>query len=413
MKKLFTLIAAALMAVGASAQTTTTIASYDNGTMVGTWSIVGTAATNGSLEYATKYNKNTTAVTTITFPNGATDSGAWQYAVKVEGEFKTGDVITIQPFTVMSTGDFTGGAKYANILLYYEKEDGTPKNIADLTGSAAGALTVTDGHEEEGDPKTFTYTLTSDYTNLFFARGGNSRINLMKVTITRTESESGEGGESTDEGTVIASWDKGTATGETTAWTVYNNEAITDASKQASLNYTGGKIDTNKTTVTAMTFPSSITNGENWYTYASLTGDFKTGDVVTVQPFTQMSNSDFTGGSKYANLVIYDADKNALFNTNGTADAKTVTDGHEEAGEPKTFTYTLENNLTELRFGRLGNTRLNLMMVKVVRPNSTGINTISAETTAKATAVRKYFDGKQIVIEKAGKKYTIAGAQIK
>lgn len=411
MKKLFTLFATALMAVGASAQTSTTIASYDNGTMVGTWSIIGTSAANGSLEFSSKYNKSTTSVTTITFPNGATASGAWQYAVKVEGEFKTGDVITIQPFTQMSTDDYTAG-KYANILLYYEK-DGSPKNIADLTGSTTETRTVTDGHEEEGDPKTFTYTLTSDYTNLFFARGGNTRINLMKVTITRTESESGEGGESTDEGTVIASWDKGTATGETTAWTVYNNEAITDASKQASLNYTGGKIDTNKTTVTAMTFPSSITSGENWYSCASLTGDFKTGDVITVQPFTQMSTGDFTGGTKYANLVIYDADKNALFNTNGTAGAKTVTDGHEEAGEPKTFTYTLENDLTELRFGRLGNTRLNVMMVKVVRPNSTGINTVSAETIAKANVVKKYFDGKQIVIEKAGKKYTIAGTQIK
>ena len=59
------------------------------------------------------------------------------------------------------------------------------KQIADLTGSAAGALTVTDGHEEAGTPKTFTYTLELDYTNLYFARGGNSRINLMKVTITR------------------------------------------------------------------------------------------------------------------------------------------------------------------------------------------------------------------------------------
>ena len=410
MKKLFTLIAAALMAVGASAQTSTTIASYDNGTMVGTWSIVGTSAASGSLEFSSKYNKNTTSVTTITFPNGATASGAWQYAVKVEGEFKTGDVITIQPFTQMSTDDYTAG-KYANILLYYEK-DGSPKNIADLTGSTTETRTVTDGHEEEGDPKTFTYTLESDYTNLFFARGGNTRINLMKVTITRTESESGEGGESTDEGTVIASWDKGTATGETTDWTVFNSDAITDNSKWASLSYST-KYNSNKTTVTAMTFPSSITSGENWYTYASITGDFKTGDVVTVQPFTVMSTNDYTGGSKYANLVIYDADKNALFNTNGTADAKTVTDGHEEAGEPKTFTYTLENDLTELRFGRLGNTRLNVMMVKVVRPNSTGINTISAETIAKATAVRKYFDGKQIVIEKAGKKYTIAGAQIK
>lgn len=178
MKKVFTLIAMALLTMSASAEV---VASYDAGTKVGTWSIVGTKADQTLLEYTAKYNSNSTAVTTITFPNSATSEGAWQYAAKVEGEFKKGDVITIQPFTSMSNADFTGGAKYANILLYSEEV----KQIADLTGSAAGALTVTDGHEEAGDPKTFTYTLEADYTNLYFARGGNTRINLMKVDISR------------------------------------------------------------------------------------------------------------------------------------------------------------------------------------------------------------------------------------
>ncbi len=49
-------------------------------------------------------------------------------------------------------------------------------------------MTVTDGHEEAGEPKTFTYTLENDYTNLFFARGGNTRINLMSVSIVRSTS---------------------------------------------------------------------------------------------------------------------------------------------------------------------------------------------------------------------------------
>ncbi len=181
MKKIFTLMAMALLCVGAMAQE---LPSYTSGTMVGNWSIVGTKAADGSLEYSSKYNKNTTQVTCITIPSSATSGGAWQYAVKVEGEFKTGDVITVQPFTVMSTKDFTGSSKYANILLYSEEV----KQIANLTGSAAGALTVTDGHEEEGDPKTFSYTLDADYTNLYFARGGNTRINMMKVEITRNTS---------------------------------------------------------------------------------------------------------------------------------------------------------------------------------------------------------------------------------
>ena len=179
----------ALLTLGAHAEV---IASYNAGTKTGNWSLVGTSAESGSLEYSAKYNKNSTTVTCITFPNSATKEGAWQYAAKIEGEFKKGDVITIQPFTSMSATDYSGGTKYANILLYCEQDvEGvaTPKQVADLTGSAAGALTVTDGHEQEGDPKEFTYTLENDYTNLFFARGGNTRINLMKVTITRNATE--------------------------------------------------------------------------------------------------------------------------------------------------------------------------------------------------------------------------------
>ena len=43
---------------------------------------------------------------------------------------------------------------------------------------------------------------------------------------------------------------------------------------------------------------------------------------------------------------------------------------------------------------------------------STGINTVATDA-AKANVVKKYVDGKQVVIEKNGKKYNVAGAQIK
>ena len=42
----------------------------------------------------------------------------------------------------------------------------------------------------------------------------------------------------------------------------------------------------------------------------------------------------------------------------------------------------------------------------------TGINTVATDA-AKANVVKKYVDGKQVVIEKNGKKYNVAGAQIK
>lgn len=406
MKKLFTLIAAVFMAAGANAQT---IASYDAGTKTGTWSIVGTNASSGSLEYSAKYNKNSTEVTTITFPNGATKDGAWSYAVKVEGDFKAGDVITIQPFTTMSTADYTGvpadqpeatpnPTKYANILLYYEKTDGSPKQIADLTGSSATAKTVTDGHEEEGDPKTFTYTLEEDYTNLFFARGGNTRINLMKVTIVRGESGGGGeggGGETTDE-SVIASWEAGTQTG--TATFAYQGNVAADYS---------AKYNKSTTTVKTITFPNGFKadkkdeTGEvistDWH-YLKLTGEFKAGDVVTIQPFTAMSSSDFTGGAKYANIFLYSAqDADALIAdlTGSAAGALTVTDGHEQEGTPKEFTYTLTSDYTDLYFGRNGNTRINVMKLTVTRPTTTAINSVSTVT-----------------VKGNGKIYNLAGQQV-
>lgn len=390
MKKLFTLMAAVFMAAGANAQT---IASYDAGTKTGTWSIVGTNASSGSLEYSAKYNKNSTEVTTITFPNGATSSGAWNYAVKVEGEFKAGDVITIQPFTQMAAKDISDG-KYANILLYYEK-DGSPKNIADLTGSAAGALTVTDGHEEEGDPKTFTYTLTSDYTNLFFARGGNTRINLMKVTIVRGEGGGDEPTPTPTDENVIASWDAGTKAGSATFEFVGN----------VAENY-NAKYNKNTTTVKTITFPNGFKVNKKdsetqevisteWH-YLKLTADFKAGDVVTIQPFTQMSATDMA--TKYANIYLYSAQDDAALIadlTGSASGALTVTDGHEEEGDPKEFTYTLTSDYNELYFGRNGGTRINLMKLTVIRPTSTGINDIQATKTVND-----------------GKTYNLAGQQV-
>lgn len=49
---------------------------------------------------------------------------------------------------------------------------------------------------------------------------------------------------------------------------------------------------------------------------------------------------------------------------------------------------------------------------KQTDPDPTGINTVATDA-AKANVVKKYVDGKQVVIEKNGKKYNVAGAQIK
>ena len=174
--------------------------------------------------------------------------------------------------------------------------------------------------------------------------------------------------------TTVASWIEGTADGGT--WTSIGNAFWLDASKDNA--QVTQKYNSNKTTVNVITFTSNISFKDGEFNNAiKLEGDFKKGDVVTLQPFTNMSTADFTGSgnadgipTKYANIVIKDAANTELFTTGGTATEKTVTDGHEEAGDPKTFSYTLADNQSVLYFGRVGNTRINVIEIVVVRPES-------------------------------------------
>ena len=188
MKKIFTIIATALMAVSANADNQV-IASWNAGeTNGGTWTALGTAVIEG---YTSKYNANTTSTTCMTFPNSYSkaDDSTPTNCVKVEGTFKKGDVVTIQPFTVMSNKDFTGDSKYANI----EVRNAANEALFNTNGTAAEKA-VTDGHEEEGDPKTFYFTLDSDLNAIYFGRSGNTRINILSIVITRAEGSGEEPG---------------------------------------------------------------------------------------------------------------------------------------------------------------------------------------------------------------------------
>ena len=186
--------------------------------------------------------------------------------------------------------------------------------------------------------------------------------------------------ETSAQSTTIASWDKAVIDGGT--WASIGNAFWLDASKDNA--QVTQKYNSNKTTVNVITFTGSIAYSAGEFNHAiKLEGDFKKGDVVTLQPFTNMSTADFTGGSKYANIVIRDASNTELFTTGGTAAEKTVTDGHEEAGDPKEFTYTLTADQSVLYFGRSGNTRINVIKIVVERPQKSA--TVSVGDALYAT----------------------------
>lgn len=185
MKKVFTLFAAAMIAASAFAQTE--IAKYAEGTAsVGTFTVGASDATKVVLDYSSKYNKNKTACTAMTFASSISvkSNVPTDFYVKAtaEGGFKAGDVITFQPFTVMSATDYAT-TKYANIRIY-AGDDTKVAQIFD-TGSTEEARTVTDGHEEEGDVKAFTVTLDADCDALYFGRAGGTRINVLSFVVTR------------------------------------------------------------------------------------------------------------------------------------------------------------------------------------------------------------------------------------
>lgn len=175
-----------------------TLVEYSAGEVkAGTITAVGAAV----LDQSAKYNSNGTSCIVISFPNSYAstkdDVTTYCYAeVSVEGGFKAGDSLTIQPFTAMSTKDFTGGSKYANIE--FRAVTGEVEAAAvNLTGSTASSLTVTDGHEEAGAPKTFGYVFTADCDAFRLSRQGGTRINLLSMSVVRLVKKE-DGGITTD-----------------------------------------------------------------------------------------------------------------------------------------------------------------------------------------------------------------------
>ena len=91
MKKIFTLLTMALLAIGASAQAVQTLIDYPTSK--------DGITTGGTTTYdAVKINNNLTSISGIKFANGYTTDNALndnKAKLTVEGGFKAGDVITI------------------------------------------------------------------------------------------------------------------------------------------------------------------------------------------------------------------------------------------------------------------------------------------------------------------------------
>ena len=172
-----------------------TVASYVQGILVGNYAVTSTGD-KVALSYNTKYNKNSKACTAMTFTSSITASkdtltNHYCMITPAEGTFKAGDIVTFQPFTVMGTTDYEG-AKYGNIRMLGGGLVGEAYKATKLYETASTAedkSDVTDGHEQEGDVKVHTYTLTADCDALFIGRTGNTRVNVLSFVVTRAKSD--------------------------------------------------------------------------------------------------------------------------------------------------------------------------------------------------------------------------------
>ncbi|MBR1840042.1 MAG: hypothetical protein IJ782_05620 [Prevotella sp.] len=373
MKKIFTLIATALLALTANAET---IASWKTGTATGTWTVEQAADGYIITDGTGKYNSNSTSVNAIKFTKSIVSSGEFQaaYKVTVEGGFKKGDKITVQPFTSMNATDYAGGSKYANILVYSAEK----KQIADLTGSAAGALTVTDGHEEAGEPKTFDYTLDSDYDALYFGRGGNTNIYVMNIEIVRGEDTTG-GGEAAPATSKV--WDFSTFAAEEAEYTSpYDYDGLSCV-----MTYVSGKDY-----ITSKGFHA---NGQSTATNRYIS--FKPTAAGTL-------SATFT-----SNNAADAANRTTAIGTKVTKDATAETDGVLAIATAETGTVSapVEANTTYYIWLAVGGQTIKTVTYE---PSATAVEAIAENAPAVAKAVKVIKNGKLYIGN-----YNVAGQQVK
>lgn len=172
MKKIFTLLAVALIGGSMSVNAQTTLVDFNaGGTKTGTITISGTTE-----ETTVKIHLNKDAVSCLKLNNGYTSNDVINknyISISTEGGFKAGDVVTI------------AGA--------FNNTDDTKESAVDVfTGAEGEKETVLfttqkfiNGRLVEGDPVEESFTLTEDVAELKLGRNGNTGTNITVLKVVR------------------------------------------------------------------------------------------------------------------------------------------------------------------------------------------------------------------------------------
>ena len=361
MKKIFTLIAAALMAVGANAQTT-----YFDYTVSNTATAAVGTVTIGT---PTKVETSTIATGGYAYKSDG-DLGSSKYikgTLADAAKFQAGDVITVSFYTVSNPS----GSDYGVVL---------------SADNSSAVTTLYSSAKNTVETKSYTVTATDAFvgeTDVYVARATGKSTYIVSIKVTGGEREAGSrfqynvevaANKFVDLGEIGFPGGAGIQVGRSGGKLTAGSAIRVDVNNRVQLNCSNGQFR----------IPDLAKNDVVKIRYASGSG-------------TEARTFTVTNGTP------------ATLDATVTSDAADVIEAE--------VTVTADGDLTLLQSKAINvyaiaiNTEL--PEVPSDEPSDpTGINTVATDA-AKANVVKKYVDGKQVVIEKNGKKYNVAGAQIK
>ena len=401
MKKIFTLIAAALMAVGASAQTT-----YFDYTVSNTaTAAVGTV----TLGTPTKVEESTIATGGYAYKSDG-DLGGTKYikgTLADAAKFQAGDVITVSFYT----GSNPTGSDYGVVL---------------SADNSSAVTTLYSSAKNTVETKSYTVTATDAFvgeTDVYVARATGKSTYIVSIKVTGGEREAEIPAEPTDattwnfavtsdaDSTALAALVDGGTWTYTTEGSRFQYNVEVAANKFVDLGeigFPGGAGIQVGRSGNKMTAGSAIrVDVNNRVQLNCSNGQFRIPDLAKndVVKIRYASGS----GTEARNFAVTNG-------TPATLNATVTPDATADVIEAE-VTVNADGDLTLLQSKAINiyaiaiNTEL--PEVPSDEPSDpTGINTVATDA-AKANVVKKYVDGKQVVIEKNGKKYNVAGAQIK
>lgn len=306
--------------------------------------------------------------------------------LKVDGGFKAGDVITfcgsIAVKTVAQGGtenDYNNKIGATVKLITVDPTDKTKTSDIFKFGTLANI-------NEDVVPTDQSFTLTSDYDEIWLVRDGSTNVTITKITT----SSNGE---------------------EETSATLINYQHESAATSGITLGGTtamgSAKIHTNKDDANGIKLANSyVTSNALTGNHIKLhvEGGFKKGDVVAISGF--FNNSDDT---KQSGVDIFlPKDDNTV---NVLWQSEKFINGRLVSTEPVVQTYTLEFDCEDLYIGRNGNTSTFIYTLTVTRPESQEDDTATGISSIISTVDGAIYDlqGRRIAQPMKGQMYIIGG----